>query len=303
MKKVLTATIGIPAHNEEANIGILLNSIMSQKIDRNYTLQKIIVSCDGCTDKTAQVVRDYSKKDSRIIVQNDGQRIGQIGRLNKLYKTVKEDVFITFDADTTLGNDMVVSEILRCFNDPQVMLVGGNDTPLAGTTLISRIGVTWVSAWYQMRSRINNGDTVHNHKGCASAARTTFLRTISIPPEVIANDDFLYFSNLTNGYKFKFAEKAIVYYKIPSNLNEYITQTTRFISSHEKIANQFGQWVYGYYQVPVINKINGIFITFLRHPILVSLGIFLQVWQRLAKSYYGHNSKSVFWQEIRSSKL
>ena len=119
---------------------------------------------------------------------------------------------------------------------------------------------------------------------------------------VIANDDFLYFSNIAKGYKFKFAEKAIVFYKVPTNFNEYMTQTSRFISSHEKIANHFGEWVYDYYQVPLINKISGIFTTFLKHPILIMLGILLQIWQRLTKSYYGSNSQSIFWKEIRSTK-
>ena len=42
----------IPAHNEEANIANLLNNLLVQT-GSSFTLEKIIVFCDGCTDKTA----------------------------------------------------------------------------------------------------------------------------------------------------------------------------------------------------------------------------------------------------------
>jgi glycosyltransferase involved in cell wall biosynthesis len=58
MKNIKTLTIGISAHNEEKNISSLLESIFAQK-QRNYVLENIYVVCDGCTDNTESVVRNY----------------------------------------------------------------------------------------------------------------------------------------------------------------------------------------------------------------------------------------------------
>jgi glycosyltransferase involved in cell wall biosynthesis len=57
----LTVTIGIPAYNEEKSISNLLDSIIEQT-QKDYVLEKVIVACDGCTDKTSEVVSEYVKK-------------------------------------------------------------------------------------------------------------------------------------------------------------------------------------------------------------------------------------------------
>lgn len=302
MKKIITATIGIPAHNEERNIKTLLSSILTQKVSKKFALNHIIVACDGCTDKTASIVKKMHKLDRRIEVINDGKRLGQIGRLNNFYKIVNDDIFITFDADTRLGTNYVVDSLLREFEDSQVALVGGNDTPDHPKTLIAKIGNVWVSSWYEMRHKLNGGDTVHNHKGCVSAGRASFLKSIKMPVKVYSNDDFLYFSCKLAGYKFKFAKDAIVYYKIPTSFHEYMTQTTRFLGLKDRIAEHFGDWVYADYAVPKSDKIRGLIITFLRHPILLSLAVCLQLFQRFAKKYYTENYVGVSWKIIGSSK-
>jgi cellulose synthase/poly-beta-1,6-N-acetylglucosamine synthase-like glycosyltransferase len=303
MKKTkLTIAIGIPAHNEEANIGILLDCISNQKLDTNYCLKNVYVACDGCSDNTAKFAIQKSKIDQRVKVIDDGQRLGQSGRLNQFYQNVTEDIFITFDADTLLDNDSVVNEIAKHFDDLKVVLVGGNDTPNKPRNLIEKIGAVWVLSWYKMRYRLNNGDTVHNHKGCVSAGRVSFLKKLKIPKEVFANDDYLYFSCKKLEYKFKFAEKAVVYYRIPSTFNEYMTQTTRFLNLKHRIADHFGNWVYDEYHVPLQNKLYGLISTFLLHPILMTLAVVLQIFQRLAKGYYTEKYSGVSWKEIKSSK-
>ena len=61
MNKKPTVTIGIPAHNEEANIANMLNSVISQE-QKSFFLEKIIVALDGCTDNTESEAREFAKK-------------------------------------------------------------------------------------------------------------------------------------------------------------------------------------------------------------------------------------------------
>ncbi len=53
-------SIGIPAHNEEKNIGKLLESIEKQKLEK-VRISEIIIVANGCEDKTVEVVKSYMK--------------------------------------------------------------------------------------------------------------------------------------------------------------------------------------------------------------------------------------------------
>ncbi len=302
MNKKIKISIGIPAHNEESNIKRLLLSILNQQVDNRFEIKKIIVACDGCTDNTSKIVKSMKNIDSRISVIDDGKRLGQSGRLNNFYKLLSEDVFITFDADTRLSNNHVVNELAKKFVDEKVMLVGGNDTPDTPRNFIEKVGSVWVESWYIMRRNINNGDTVHNHKGCVSAGRLSFLKKLRIPKDVFANDDYLYFSCKEKGFKFEFAEKAVVYYRIPSNFKEYMTQTTRFLGLKHRIPKYFGEKVYGYYKIPLKNKITGIIKELIKEPFYMTIAIFMQIFQRVYKNKYIENYSGVSWKEIKSSK-
>ena len=61
-------SIIIPAHNAEDCLGRCLDSVVSQKY-RNWEL---LVVCDACTDKTADVVRKYGEKPIIVDHQRDG---------------------------------------------------------------------------------------------------------------------------------------------------------------------------------------------------------------------------------------
>ena len=58
--KKLTVTIGIPAYNEEKNIGRLLRALLRQKTN-GLSIKKIIVISDASTDKTSQIVRGFKE--------------------------------------------------------------------------------------------------------------------------------------------------------------------------------------------------------------------------------------------------
>ena len=65
MKKI-SLSIGIPAHNEEANIGRLLENLLTQPLEDFLILEEIIVVTSGCTDRTEKIVDKFAKKDERI---------------------------------------------------------------------------------------------------------------------------------------------------------------------------------------------------------------------------------------------
>ena len=57
MKQTKEFSIIIPAHNAEKRLSVPLHSIITQCYDRDKF--EIIVICDACDDRTAEVAREY----------------------------------------------------------------------------------------------------------------------------------------------------------------------------------------------------------------------------------------------------
>lgn len=63
----IDVSIGIPAYNEERNIGRLLTAILNQKT-QSVNISQIVVVSSGSTDKTDFIVESFSKEDDRVVL-------------------------------------------------------------------------------------------------------------------------------------------------------------------------------------------------------------------------------------------
>ena len=102
-----TLTVGIAAYNEEKNIDHLLKSILRQR-QEIFSLEQIIVACDGCTDNTVSIVQKFVKKYNFIKLLNESERIGKSLALNKIYTLASSDFLLTFDADVLLDRNIEI---------------------------------------------------------------------------------------------------------------------------------------------------------------------------------------------------
>jgi glycosyltransferase involved in cell wall biosynthesis len=296
-----TVTIGISAHNEEKNILHLLESIRHQKMN-GFVLEKIIVMLDGCTDDTLNIVHGFSKQLKHTDVYNDRRRLGKSQRVNQIFDIAKSDILVLLDADTILGSSYTLKEIVSSFSDPTVGLVGGYDQPVKAKTFFEKIVSYSDFMWYQIRKDIDNSQTIHNHHSCISALSKKFYKEIKLPKNAIADDDFVYISNHRLGYAFRFAKRATLKYKCPSTLEEYLSQSVRFLKLKDEIAKYFGESSKAYYAVPTRHKIKAMMYCFLRNPLLFTLAMGLQVLSRLAVRADKGKKNNGYWKTIRSSK-
>jgi len=110
MKKIPTISIGIPAYNEEANIGNLLESILSQKQD-SFVLKEMIVISDGSTDRTVQEAKKVS--DERVKVIEGIERRGQAYRQNEICSRASADFLVLLNADILIKNNSLFIKIMK----------------------------------------------------------------------------------------------------------------------------------------------------------------------------------------------
>jgi len=265
-----TVTIGIPAHNEEANIKNLLNAILAQK-QENFTLEKIIVICDGCTDATEEKVKEFSKNHSVVEIAADGQRKGKAQRLNELYRANASDIIVTLDADIILAAADTIGELIKKISDEYVV-AGANFQPFKGKTIFEKFINAGDALWYEIRKNIRGGDSVYNSAGCAVALEKYFAKSIFYPKDTISDQVYLYLSVKSKGENFFFSEKAVVLYRNPSSLRDFLSMNSRSQFGRQVAGKYFGDLSSNEYRLNNVNKKGILLKMFTTKPFYTFLG-------------------------------
>ena len=103
--------IGLPAYNEEKNIGKLLDKIHSLKSVFGDSLHVVVVN-DGSTDNTKEIIEKYACQYSYISYINHPRNMGLGNAMDTLLQYAvgnldDQDILVTFDADNTHNPDIV----------------------------------------------------------------------------------------------------------------------------------------------------------------------------------------------------
>lgn len=240
MKQKITVTIGTAAYNEAENIGAMLTSVLAQT-ERTIRIQKIIISSDGSADETVKIARSF--KDPRIVVLAHTSRKGQPTRLNEILQRSKSDYLVILDADTVLGNNKAIENILKPFGrDKRIGVVAGNTIPVPGQTFLEKAANNYIYARQALQKEYNFGKkALVAHAYLAFSRR--FLLEYHLPKEVMNGDAYSYFESIRRGYKFSYAHNSVVYYRSPSTIREYVKQKTRQIAGGRQLEQYFGHEV------------------------------------------------------------
>ena len=102
----------IPAHNEEDVIERAIKSILNQ----TYQNFEIIISNDGSTDKTKEIVENLIKKDKRIKILNQDKGHSDAFARNWGAEKAKGEILIFLDADTFISTN-ALEEISKSILD------------------------------------------------------------------------------------------------------------------------------------------------------------------------------------------
>lgn len=121
--------IVIPAHNEEAFISLTLQSLISQ----SNLPKKVVVVNDNSTDKTAEIVLEFAKKNPFITLVNKtssaihlpGSKV--IQAFHKGFETLDDDydIIVKLDADLILPDNYFATIMEHFQKDPTIGMAGG----------------------------------------------------------------------------------------------------------------------------------------------------------------------------------
>lgn len=239
MKSKITITVGIPAYNEEKSILPLIQSVLSQK-QKGYLLEKILVVSDGATDNTVKKAREIS--DPRITIINGTKNMGRVYRRNQIMKLTTSDVLVFLDGDCVLENEMSLSELLTPLrNEKTISLVGGNPFSVGINSFLVKSFSIPQTIYTRARYQIRHGNNIFGCMGGMLALRKNLYSTITIPSDVMADDAYIYFSNIENGYKFANAKRARILHKFPTSLSIHISRNRRHNKSSFELNKYFNE--------------------------------------------------------------
>jgi len=281
MKRKITVSIGIPAHNEENNIVNLLTSIVKQK-GNNFILKKIFVVCDGCTDHTALLARKFGGNYKKIKVFEGKRRLGKMARLNEIYEMNNCDILFTFDADVVLKDDSVIKKIVKIFqNDKSVSLVVAHQIPVLPNNFFGKVVYAANRIWEETRIPVNKGDHIHNLQGSATALNKTLTEKIRYPSGLTSDQGYLYMEAKQYGI-FKYAHNAAILYRPPDNYYDFRLLASRSIYQDRKtMVDHFGPEVLHEFHIPFEYKLNAISKMIAQSPVYGILSILLNIFVRI----------------------
>jgi cellulose synthase/poly-beta-1,6-N-acetylglucosamine synthase-like glycosyltransferase len=218
--------VGICAYNEEASIEGVLKALSFQK-ENNYVLKRVVLVSDGSMDKTVAVSKKLHWKKLTII--NGRSRLGKPARLNMLFRQIKSDILITIDADVVIKDSNFIEKIVREFSRKSVMFVSANATPLRGSSMLESA----VGSYYRGREYFGDNFDYTNcafgFRGTALGFRKEFYQKLHIPTDIVNDDAYCYFVCKQRNHDARQAKRAIVYFKSPDSLSDFISQHERYI--------------------------------------------------------------------------
>ena len=289
---MISVSIGICAYNEEKNIGNLLDRLLSQKT-KKIKIDEIIVVSSGSTDRTDEIVREYSKKDDRINLITQPKREGKASAINEFLKVANGDVCVLESADT-LPLDDTIEKLCLPFYDEKVGMVGGHPIPTNDRNKF--IGFVGHLLW-----ELHHHIALENPKLGELIAFRNVIDKIS--PNTAVDEAWIEALIREKGYKIVYVPDAICYNKAPETISDFIKQRRRIHAGHLHLKKELGYSVSTMNIGTVLKALKKVNLTPKERIYLIG-AIALEGYCRVLGylDYYVFKKNHVVWEMVETTK-
>lgn len=256
MKINTTVTVGICAYHSQNLIAGLLQSLINQKID-GFQFKRILVHCDQSGDLTAQITKDWIKKNNcqkLVKIIKPRQKLGFAGSFRQIIKNTNSDIAIVLNDDIKISQKNFISQIAQAFNQDQNLgLVAVHLQQLPPRTFVENSVNISIKAYEKIRLSVNQGNNIYSCDGKVLVLSKPFYKKIIWPKDLslLGNvDAYLYLACISKKFKFRFLNKVLVWHSCPSTVSDYIAWTSRNNSNYFLLQKTFGDLVKKEYYLP-----------------------------------------------------
>lgn len=227
--KLIKCSVGITAHNEEANIAQILRAMVNQRL-HTVEISEIIVVASGCTDRTIAIVQEFVAQELRIQLYIQEKREGKTSAINIFLSHAKEDICVLESGDTIPHED-AIENMVRMFADPAVGMTGAHKVPVnTPEHIVGFLSHLRLKMEHQLCLEIPRlGELI--------AFRKVFDR---IPPDVAMDEAFVEALVIRRGLQVRYAPDAVVFNMGPETVQDFIKQRRRNHAGHLHLKAKYG---------------------------------------------------------------
>ena len=173
-------SVVLPTHNEEKNILPIINEIIQR--NKKYDIEIIIVD-DNSTDNTEKLIRDYSKKDSRVRLISRIDRFGLSSAIKEGCLNAKGDIIAVMDSDGQHEVDSVFNALDSLIKTKKDLIMGSrflNKSSIKGLSKRREEGSNFANKLARLSLSKNYENLTDYLSGCFVFKRDTCIKYIKL---------------------------------------------------------------------------------------------------------------------------
>lgn len=124
----ISCSVGIMAHNEEANVSRTIYTVLEQQAP-TVLIEEVIVVASGCTDRTVPIVAEIALQEPRVRLCIQEKREGKASAINLFLKQAVSPVVVLIGADV-IPEASALEYLCAAFKDAKIGMVGGRPVPV-----------------------------------------------------------------------------------------------------------------------------------------------------------------------------
>ncbi len=214
-------SVGIMAHNEEANIARTIHAVLQQQ-GPSLLIEEVIIVASGCTDRTVPIVVEIASREHRVQLYIQEKREGKASAINLFLKQAHSPVVVLIGADV-IPEVSALEYLCAPLQDPKIGMVGGRSQPVNDRSSFMGYAVHLLWRLHDRLARI------HPKLGEVIA----FRNVISGIPTDSAVDEISIQALISQlGYQLIYEPACIVYNKGPLTIRDFLKQRRRIYAGH-----------------------------------------------------------------------
>jgi glycosyltransferase involved in cell wall biosynthesis len=218
----VNASVVVPAHEEEASIGALLDALRGHKT-RTHEIREILVYDDGSTDATAAVVNGRARQDERVRLLRGSPRIGRAAACGVLFAAATCAAVVKFDADV-IPCAGAVDALCDALDRGASMSFGVCEPRSRRRSPVAR-GAAYAARVVQALQR--GPRSTDFAVGRIIALRADIARALHPPGDVTNEDHWLSLTIRARGGSVEYAPAASCFFVVPDSFDDYRRQSSR----------------------------------------------------------------------------
>jgi len=273
--KPKSVTVAIVAQNHEEFITYLLRSLIKQNTKR-FKLERIIVLCDGSSDRTASKVSGYVRKYPLVTLMYYQETLGTSRRLEQLSPTITSDLTVVLQPDVVLKGTNCLHNMISQFFSKKTVLIMPQHIPIKVRGLVPALIRVLTSVKERFYKTVKDTAPALSIKSGAFVVKTSFLQSARFPQDVsIAH--YLYFAAKYAGHLSFPCDNSDILYYLPRTIKSYLKEQQTSLNMRKLLFGQFGMIVVDEYTISLRSKLQELLHLLINRPVASIISIIFGV--------------------------